>query len=90
MTEQPIETQVGWHVIRLEEKRKEEPPLFNVEQVRIRNEMIRELVTGEVESLRAAAEIEIVPPPQPPAAEEAPAEGGTSAPAEGGPETPAK
>jgi peptidyl-prolyl cis-trans isomerase C len=90
MTEQPVETQVGWHVIRLEEKRKEEPPLFNVEQIRIRNEMIRELVTGEVESLRAAAEIEIVPPPQPPAAKEAPAAGGTSAPAEGGAETPAK
>jgi peptidyl-prolyl cis-trans isomerase C len=81
MTKQPIETEVGWHVIKLQETRKEGPPLFNAEQVRIRNEMIRELVTGEVESLRAAAKIEIVPPPQPPAAEGAPAEGGAETPA---------
>lgn len=85
MTKQPVETEVGWHVIKLEETRKEEPPLFNVEQIRIRNEMIRDLVTGEVESLRAAATIEIVPPP---AVEAAP---GTSVPpVEGGAETPAK
>ncbi len=90
MTKQPIETDVGWHVIKLEATRKEEAPLFNVEQIRIRNEMIRELVTGEVESLRAAAKIETIPPPQPPAAEGAPAEGGTPAPAEGGAETPAQ
>ena len=81
MTKQPVETDVGWHVIKLEETRKEEAPLFNVEQIRIRNEMIRELVTGEVESLRAAAKIEIIPPPQPPAAEGAPAEGGAETPA---------
>jgi peptidyl-prolyl cis-trans isomerase C len=90
MTKQPVETEVGWHVIKLEETRKEELPLFNVEQIRIRNEMIRELVTGEVESLRAAATIEIVPPPTAPAAERAPAGGGTPAPAEGGAETPAQ
>ena len=87
---EPVKSEYGWHVIRLEEKRKEDPPVFNVEQIRIRNDMIRELVTDEVEALRAAAVIEIVPPPQPPAAEGAPAEGGTSAPAEGAPETPAK
>jgi peptidyl-prolyl cis-trans isomerase C len=90
MTAQPVETEVGWHVIKLEDTQKEEPPRFNIEQVRIRNEMIRELVTGEIETLRAAAEIEIIPPPGPPAAEAAPADGGTSAPAEGGAETPAQ
>jgi peptidyl-prolyl cis-trans isomerase C len=88
MTEEPVETEVGWHVIRLEEKRKEEPPLFNAEQVRIRNELIRELVTGEVESLRAAAKIEIVPPPTPPAAAPAAPEGGAPAPAEDSAEPP--
>jgi peptidyl-prolyl cis-trans isomerase C len=73
MTKQPVESQVGWHVIKLEEKRKEPPPELAAEVERIRNDLIREFVNGEVESLRAAAKIEIVPPPEPPAAVEPPA-----------------
>ena len=57
---EPVQTQFGFHVIKVEDTRKLEPPAF--EQVR---EQVRELVTREryIETLRdarAAAEIEIV------------------------------
>ena len=66
------------HVIKLEEKRKASPPEFAAEEKRIRGEMIREFVTSKVDSLRAAAKIEIIPPPEAPAAE-APAADGAGA-----------
>lgn len=68
-TQEPVQSQFGWHVIKLEEKRKASPPEFASEESRIRNEMIREFVTSKVDSLRAAAEIKIIPPPEAPAAE---------------------
>ena len=77
-TEAPVQSQFGWHVIRLEEKRKASPPEFAAEEKRIRSEMIREFVTSKVDSLRAAAEIKIIPPPEAPAAE-APAADGAGA-----------
>lgn len=61
-TKEPVQTQFGWHVIRLEEKRKTKPPEFAADESRIRNLMVGEVITEKVEELSAAAEIEIFPP----------------------------
>jgi peptidyl-prolyl cis-trans isomerase C len=88
ITEAPVKSQFGWHVIKLEDKRKSSPPEFATEQTRIRNEMLRAFVTARIAELRAAADIEIVEPEAPAGGsdggESAPADGAESAPAESG------
>lgn len=63
-TKEPVESQFGWHVIKLEEKRKTQPPEFDAEEPRIRSELVRESIDNTIESLRAAADIEIIPAPE--------------------------
>lgn len=75
VTDEPVQSQFGWHVIRLEETRESSPPEFATEEQRIRNEMLREFITDKIAELRAAADIEIVEP-------EASADGDEPAPAE--------
>jgi peptidyl-prolyl cis-trans isomerase C len=91
-TKAPVKSQFGWHIIRLDEKRKSSPPALAAEDARIRNDLIREFVEAEVNAVRADAKVEIVPPPAaeapaadapavaPPAETPAPAEGTTPAP----------
>ena len=61
-TKDPVQTQFGWHVIFLEEKRKLPPPEFAAEDARIRSDMIGEIISEKFESLRAAAQIETFAP----------------------------
>ena len=91
ISKEPVKSQFGWHVIKVEEKRKEAPPELAAEEPRIRNELVREFVTAEVEGLRAAAEIEVVTPEEP-AVEEgaAPAGDSEASPAPESTETPAQ
>jgi len=77
-TKAPVQSDFGWHVIKLEEKRKETPPALEAETPRIRQEMVSALFKTEIEKLRAAAKIEIVPPP----AATPPADSGGAAPAQ--------
>jgi peptidyl-prolyl cis-trans isomerase C len=97
-TKAPVKSQFGWHIIKLDEKRKSSPPPLASEEGRIRNDLIREFVQAEVDAVRAAAKVEIVPPPPaetpgvPPAADApaaAPPAAETPAPAEGAAPTPA-
>jgi peptidyl-prolyl cis-trans isomerase C len=74
----PVKSDFGWHVIKLEEKRKEPPPALEAETPRLRQEMVSALFKSEIEKLRAAAKIEIVPPP----AATPPADSGGAAPAQ--------
>jgi peptidyl-prolyl cis-trans isomerase C len=78
----PVQSDYGWHVIKVEEKRKEPPPTFDAESERIRQEMVREIFTAEIDALRKAVKIEIVPPPPEPAAPAAPAAPAPAAPAQ--------
>jgi peptidyl-prolyl cis-trans isomerase C len=83
VTDAPVQSQYGWHVIRLDEKRETSAPEFATVENRIRGEMIRAFVTDKVEELRAAADIEIIEPEKPAAdGGEAPGDGGEMAPAE--------
>ncbi len=67
-TKTPVQSDYGWHVIKVEEKRKEAPPSIDERADAIRQAMVQELFTAEREKLRAAAKIEIVPDPAAPPA----------------------
>lgn len=61
-TQEPVQTQFGWHVIKLEDKRDREPPAFEDVSAQIRSLMLREQYMETASSLREAAEIEIEDP----------------------------
>ncbi|MGI9450111.1 MAG: peptidylprolyl isomerase [Geminicoccaceae bacterium] len=54
---EPIKTQFGFHVIKVEDKRKVEPT-FEETEPQIRQDVARDIVTALVENLREGAEIE--------------------------------
>jgi peptidyl-prolyl cis-trans isomerase C len=57
-TETPVKSQFGWHVIKLEERRKAAPPDFEASKDTLRREVTREVVVALVEKLRAGAKVE--------------------------------
>jgi peptidyl-prolyl cis-trans isomerase C len=70
----PVQSQFGWHVIKLEAKRKAPAPAFDEVASQIRQQMINELFAAAMQALRAKAKVEIVEAAQPaPAAPTAPA-----------------
>lgn len=54
----PVQTQFGFHVIKVEEKRKVDPPSFEDSVEELRSEAAQEAGTAYVEKLRAKAKIE--------------------------------
>jgi peptidyl-prolyl cis-trans isomerase C len=80
-TETPVQSQFGWHVIKLEEKRPEPPPTFEQEQKRIQSDLFKESFDKAINDLRAAATIDIVPV----ADAASPADAQPAAPADGEP-----
>lgn len=88
ITEEPVNTQFGWHVIEVLDKRTTEPT-FEETAPQLRQELAREVVSDLVTSLREEAEIErfAMDGSPLPEGEEAPAEG-EEAPAMEGAEEP--
>lgn len=58
ITEEPVETQFGWHVIKLEDRRKAEPPSLDQVSEQLRSELVREARAAYIEDLRGKADIE--------------------------------
>src|SRR5438045_9369931 len=58
LTETPVKTQFGYHVIKLEDRRKAPPPAFEELADQLREEMAREVVTAQLDQLRSGAKIE--------------------------------
>ncbi|OFX00813.1 MAG: hypothetical protein A3D94_15670 [Alphaproteobacteria bacterium RIFCSPHIGHO2_12_FULL_66_14] len=58
MTETPVKTQFGYHVIQIEDRRKAPPPAYEELAEQLREEMAREAVTAELDLLRSRAKIE--------------------------------
>lgn len=53
----PVQTQFGWHVIKVEDRRTSEPPSFAASRGEIEDKMRQDAVRGHLEDLRAAAQI---------------------------------
>jgi peptidyl-prolyl cis-trans isomerase C len=58
-TKEPVQTQFGWHVIKVEDKRPQQPPAFEQVQDQARSAVIREKYFALVKEARAAAKVEI-------------------------------
>jgi peptidyl-prolyl cis-trans isomerase C len=89
LTETPVKTQFGYHIINVEDRRKAPPPAFEEMQEQLRDEMAREVVSAQLDQLRSGAKIEKfamdgskpdAAPAKPPAAPNRPA-GAPTAPA---------
>jgi peptidyl-prolyl cis-trans isomerase C len=60
-TKQPVQTQFGWHVIKVEERRAGTQPSFEAVEGQLREELSREAINSVLSGLRDGAKIEIVP-----------------------------
>ena len=58
LSEVPVKTQFGYHVIMLEDRRQAPPPAFEEMQDQLREELARETVTALLDQLRASAKID--------------------------------
>jgi len=61
-TKEPVKTQFGWHVIKVEDKRAVQPPAFTEVQDQIRSVLLRERYFDLLNSLRDEAKVEINDP----------------------------
>lgn len=58
----PVKSQFGWHIIKLTDRRKQEPPAFDQISDRIKVHLVRQKVREMVEGLRKDAKIEYTSP----------------------------
>ena len=58
-SKQPVESQFGFHVIKVEDKRTQQPPAFDQVKDQIRSILLRENYFALVKSLRGAAKVDI-------------------------------
>ncbi len=73
VTQEPVESQFGWHVIKLEEKRMSEPPAFSEVEPQLRNYLMRQRFEEVITELRDRYDVEIAgaPAAQPEASSQA-------------------
>lgn len=75
-TKEPVETQFGWHVIKVEDVRTQAAPELSEVQERLRQDLLRERYNTLMTDLKANTTIEIVAAePEAPTEGEAPADG---------------
>jgi len=61
-TKEPVQSQFGWHVIKVEDKRTQQPPAFEDVKEQFRSLVLRERYFELVKRLRGAATVEITDP----------------------------
>jgi peptidyl-prolyl cis-trans isomerase C len=69
---EPVQTQFGWHIIKVEEKRKRPLPSFDEVKEAIMGQLVQQKAQEVITGLRNEAEIEIVDPSLKPPSEGAP------------------
>jgi peptidyl-prolyl cis-trans isomerase C len=67
----PVQTEFGWHVILVEDKRTKEQPTFEQVEPQLKQELQGEVVEGHLAELRDDAEIEVIERAEPQAQEPA-------------------
>lgn len=58
-TKEPVKSQFGYHVIKLEEKRQQPPPAYDAVKEQVKGLVIRDKYLAKVKALRAAAKVEV-------------------------------
>jgi peptidyl-prolyl cis-trans isomerase C len=58
MTQEPVQTQFGWHVIKLEDTRETAPPPFEQVKAQVSNGVIQKKLQAYVETLKKTAKID--------------------------------
>jgi len=58
VSKEPVHTQFGWQVIKVEDKRTSEPPTFEEAKPELSNEVAREVINDKVKELREGAKVE--------------------------------
>ena len=61
-TQEPVETQFGWHIIEVLEKRQAEPPAFEQVRDQVRQLVMREKYIAMVQAARANLNVEYIDP----------------------------
>jgi peptidyl-prolyl cis-trans isomerase C len=61
-TKEPVQTQFGWHVIKVEDKRAKQPPAFDTVKDQIKSVLLRDRYFELVKTLRSAAKVEVTDP----------------------------
>lgn len=61
-TKEPVQSQFGWHVIKVEDKRVQQPPAFDQVKGQVRSLLLRDKYFELVKSLRGAAKIDVTDP----------------------------
>lgn len=60
MTDEPVKTRFGWHIIKLEGVRKSPPPTFDEMRSELEDRIRRQAITDKIDALRNAANVEIL------------------------------
>jgi peptidyl-prolyl cis-trans isomerase C len=58
----PVQSQFGWHIIKLEEKRQSAPPAFEQVAAQIQNQLLMDTFTAKVEELMSGVTVDIADP----------------------------
>lgn len=58
-TKNPVKTQFGWHVIKLDEKRKIDPPGFEESKNQVKNILANKAIQSYIQKLQSQAKIEV-------------------------------
>lgn len=61
-TSEPVQSQFGWHIIRLAEKRQSSPPAFEQVAPQIQQQVLMETFNAEVEELMSGVTVDITDP----------------------------
>lgn len=55
----PVQTEFGWHVILVEDKRQRTPPTYEELKAEIQNQLSQDVIEAKIKDLRSGAEIEL-------------------------------